>query len=74
LKKFAVSSQQFAGVLVQAEVKVEVKVEVKEVYSLQFAVSRGVALAQVEAKRAAHSRWTGLRKWPSRKFEAGPLC
>jgi hypothetical protein len=66
LKKFAVSSQQFAGVLVQAEVKVEVKVEVeaevKEVYSLQFAVSRGVALAQVEAKRAAHSRWTGLRK------------
>ena len=70
MKKFAVSSQQFAGVLVQAEVKVEVK----EVYSLQFAVSRGVALAQVEAKRAAHSRWTGLRKWPSRKFEAGPLC
>ena len=66
MKKFAVSSQQFAGVLVQAEVKVEVKVEVeaevKEVYSLQFAVSRGVALAQVEAKRAAHSRWTGLRK------------
>jgi len=34
LKKFAVSSQQFAGVLVQAEVKVEVKVEDKVEFAL----------------------------------------
>ena len=28
---------------------------------------------EVEAKINANSRWMGLRKWPLRKFEAGPL-
>jgi hypothetical protein len=42
----------------EAKAKAEVEVKVK---------------VKVKAKPYAHSRWTGLRKWPSRKFGAGPL-
>jgi hypothetical protein len=49
-------------------VKVEVKVEVEVKVKVKVKVE-----AKVEAKPNAHSRWTGLRKWPLRKFGAGPL-